>query len=373
MLVTGGAGFIGRRLVAALIAQGAQVRVLDALIESVHGADATQPPELEGCSFVRADVRDRDAVTDAVKGIDIVYHLAAETGTGESMYRTERYVDVNVRGTAVLLDAIAALERRPDRLVLASSRAVYGEGAYAGPDGSRCYPGARLEEDLHAGRWELHRDGIPLQPLAQSGDTLPAPTSVYGETKRAQEALVEVMAPPLGVDPWALRFQNVYGPGQSTRNPYTGILSIFSVLLLEGKGLRVFEDGAESRDFVFVDDAVEALIRCGGAEGTGGVIDVGSGERTTVLEVARLLVDMLGLPPDLVQVTGEYRVGDVRHAFADVSAMTERLRFRPRTPLREGVSRLLQWIRHTERPVSRLDEALNEMAELGLMGSGGSA
>ena len=372
VLVTGGAGFIGRALVAELVARGAEVRVLDALIESVHGPDAPIPHPLQTLPFFRADIRDRGAVAEAVAGAEVVYHLAAETGTGESMYRAERYVDVNVRGTAVLLDAIADAQVRPRRFVLGSSRAVYGEGAYRAPDGEVHYPGARSEVDLRAGRWDPMRRGEVLEPLPHNPDCPTAPTSVYGETKRAQEALLRVMAPTLGVDAWILRFQNVYGPGQSTRNPYTGILSIFSVLLLEGKKIRIFEDGDESRDFVFVDDVVEALVRCVGREG-GGIVDVGSGVRTTVATVARALAEALDVPADRLEVTGEYRLGDIRHAFADTTALAERLGHRPSVSFEQGVARLLAWIQETERPTSTLDRALEEMSKAGLMGSKGSA
>lgn len=371
VLVTGGAGFIGRRLVRRLLAGGAEVRVVDSLVEAVHGPDPSVPVELTGADFLHGDVRDRVLMGTTVRDVDLVYHLAAETGTGESMYRAERYADVNVTGTAVLLDALGALEVRPRRLVLASSRAVYGEGPYLRSDGTVCYPGTRTEADLRAGRWDPLDGPHALVPAPQGAGTRTAPTSVYGETKRAQEALLEICAPALGIDAWVLRLQNVYGPGQSTRNPYTGILSIFSVLLLEGKGVRIFEDGAESRDFVFVDDVVEAMVRTAEAPGRGQVIDVGVGVGTPVLELAHTLTDTLGLPRDRVRITGEFRLGDIRHAFADPQALAERLGFVPETPLVDGVQQLVAWVQNTERPPSRLGEALEEMSALGLLGMGG--
>ena len=316
VLVTGGAGFIGRRLVRALLDRGARVTVLDALVESVHGPDADPPAELDGARFLRGDVREAADLRAALEGAELVYHLAAETGTGESMYRARHYVDVNVGGTALLCDLIGAAERPPRRVVLASSRAVYGEGPYRCPAHGIVHPAPRSRERLVAGCWDPQCPtcGMTLDAHPAGPGTPSRPVSVYGLTKRDQEELLLELLPPRGVDVIALRLQNVYGPGQSLRNPYTGILSIFSVRLLAGSGLNVFEDGRESRDFVHVNDVVEAFLRAGEADLTpdAHVLDVGTGRPTSVLEVA--------------------------------------------------------WVRGAERTASRLDDALDEMRAAGLLG-----
>ena len=374
VLVTGGAGFIGRRLVRRLLDDGHEVVVLDSLLEGVHGPNASPPAEIRGAHFIRGDVRDKDAWIAGLGGVDVVYHLAAETGTGESMYRSHRYVTVNVGGTALLCDLMLSRTAGDvQRVVLASSRAVYGEGAYDCDACGVAYPEPRRPERLSAARWEptCPRCDGSIRVRASSRDTRTRPTSTYGVTKRDQEELLHLLLPPAGVPVTSLRLQNVYGPGQSLRNPYTGILSIFSVRLLAGQGVRVFEDGAESRDFVFVDDVVEAFVRAAKiAPGTSTVVDVGSGRATSVLDVAHLLVRCL-LPGsgarDLIDVTGEYRVGDIRHAVADLSAMEAELGFRPVTPLERGLEAFTAWVRRSEAPESTLDAALLEMARAGLL------
>ena len=271
VLVTGGAGFIGSRLVARLLGHGVAVTVLDALLPSIHGADASPPSSVESARFIRGDVRDEDAWRDALDGVGTVYHLAAETGTGESMYRARHYVDVNVGGTALLCDLLLA-DAAPSvrRVVLASSRAVYGEGPYRCDDHGVVYPEPRSASRLRAGRWEpaCPRCGADVRPVAVHAGIRTGPTSTYGMTKRDQEELLRLLLPPRGVDVVSLRLQNVYGPGQSLQNPYTGILSIFSVRLLDGQPIRVFEDGLESRDFVYVDDVVDAFLAASEAPGS---------------------------------------------------------------------------------------------------------
>jgi dTDP-L-rhamnose 4-epimerase len=377
VLVTGGAGFIGRRLVRRLLDDGRAVTVLDALVESVHGPDADAPEELAGARFVRGDVREVADLRNALEGAELVYHLAAETGTGESMYRARHYVDVNVGGTALLCDLIGAAEPPPRRVVLASSRAVYGEGPYRCPAHGIVHPEARPRERLAAGSWDppCPTCGMTLDPHPAGPGTPSRPVSVYGLTKRDQEELLLGLLPPRGVEVVALRLQNVYGPGQSLRNPYTGILSIFSVRLLDGAGINVFEDGRESRDFVHVDDVVEALLRAGEADlsADAHVLDVGSGRPTSVLEVAKLLADLCETGHDCIQVTGDYRVGDIRHAFCDPGPLRDALGLTASVPLAEGVRGLVAWVRESERGPSRLDEAIEEMRAAGLLGRAGTS
>ena len=371
ILVSGGAGFIGRHLVRRLLAAGRPVTVLDSLLEAVHGPDPKLPPELDGARFLRGDVRDADAWRDALAGVDLVYHLGAETGTGESMYRAQRYVDVNVGGTRVLCDLLGE-DSGVRRVVVASSRAIYGEGPYRCAVHGIVHPEARTAERLARGAWEPDCPlcGLALQPHPAGPGTQVHPASVYGVTKRDQEELLLSLLPPHGVEVVALRLQNVYGPGQSVRNPYTGILSIFTVRFLDGENVSIFEDGQESRDFVHVEDVVEAFLCAGDAE-LGAptlVLDVGSGRPTTVLEAAHMLARACGADAGRVAVTGDYRIGDIRHAFCDPGPLRDALGVTPRIPIEDGIAGLVAWVRTTERPESRLDDALDEMRAAGLLG-----
>ncbi len=373
VVVSGGAGFIGSRLVQRLLAGGHEVTVLDALVPSVHGERAAPPDEIRGARFLRGDVRDADAWRESLAGATRVYHLAAETGTGESMYRARHYVDVNVGGTALLCDLLlSGVAPGVSGVVLASSRAVYGEGPYRCDGHGVVVPAPRAAERLAAGLWEpvCPRCGAELTVEPASPAIPPSPSSTYGVTKRDQEDLLRLLLPPRGIGVVSLRLQNVYGPGQSVRNPYTGILSIFSVRFLAGQGVRIFEDGLESRDFVYVDDTVEAFVRAGGltSPAAGAVVDVGSGVATAVLDAALALADRYGAPRSSVSVTGEYRVGDVRHAVADTRAARELLGLHDPTPLARGLDALADWVLGSERPASRLDGALDEMAASGLLG-----
>ncbi|MHB1194700.1 MAG: NAD-dependent epimerase/dehydratase family protein [Longimicrobiales bacterium] len=373
IVVSGGAGFIGSRLVRRLLDAGHDVAVLDSLVPAVHGEGAAPPAAVAGARFLKGDVRDGGAWKEVLSDATRVYHLAAETGTGESMYRSRHYVDVNVGGTALLCDLlISGAAPRVTKVVLASSRAVYGEGPYRCPEHGVVVPAPRTVARLAAGLWE------PVCPrcdaevaLEPASPAVPAaPTSVYGATKRDQEELVHLLLPPKGMGVVSLRLQNVYGPGQSLRNPYTGILSIFSVRLLAGQGVRVFEDGLESRDFVYVDDVVDAFVRAGDVKlpPGGAVVDVGSGVATPVLEAAVALAERYGAPRSSVEVTGEFRVGDIRHAVADPRAARELLGLGASTPFARGLDVLADWVRASERPASGLEGALAEMARSGLLG-----
>lgn len=372
VLVTGGAGFIGSRLVMRLREAGRPVTVLDALVPSVHGRNATKP-DLHGSRFVHGDVRDPAAWRDALRDQpELIFHLAAETGTGESMYKAVQYMEANVTGTAVLCDLITAGVTQPARVIVASSRAVYGEGPYRRQDGSVVYPDPRSVASMSAGRWEpLDPDtGEELAPIAVGPWARTQPSSAYGLTKLTQEQILHLLLPPLGVESVALRLQNVYGPGQSLTNPYTGILSIFSVQLLNDEGVRIFEDGRESRDFVFVDDVVEAFWKAGTAAVPGNpvTVDIGGGEPTSVLAIGRALCERCDRPvEDYLTITGEFRVGDIRHAFADLTGAREVLQWAPKVDLSQGLDRLLSWIRAGSLPESTLGAALAEMEEVGLL------
>ena len=367
-LITGGLGFIGCHLGAALVLQGHGVTLLDNLSAQIHG-DIPQPAVPDGCAVVRLDVRDLAERSELLEGVDVVYHLAAETGTAQSMYQMRHYVAVNELGTAALLEAIAKCQRRPGRVVLSSSRSVYGEGAYrnAGDAQTVLQPQPRTRAQLATGQWD-HTDaqGRPLQAMATPESLLPAPGSVYAATKAAQEMLLSSASDALGLRSTVLRFQNVYGQGQSLRNPYTGIISIFYNRARQGLDIPVYEDGHESRDFVHVDDVVRALLRVIDTElPPGAVINVGAGVPTSVLELSRTLIDAAGFTVP-VRVTGQYRVGDIRHCYADLGRLKGLLGLEPEVSLAAGLRRFCAWAATQPVHVDRLDAATEELRRKGL-------
>jgi dTDP-L-rhamnose 4-epimerase len=370
-LITGGAGFVGRHLARALVQEGHQVRILDNLSEQVHGPASPELPVVEGAELIRGDIRNPDCLVKALDGIAAVAHLAAETGMGQSMYEVNRYVDVNEGGTACLLQTL--IERQqPVRLVLASSRAVYGEGLYRCGHCGEVSPRPRGLAALANAIWD------PVCPTC--GDTLkPVPThegapcepgSVYAATKLSQEQLCRVVGAAYGFSVAVLRYFNVYGPGQSLSNPYTGILPTFYARAKAGKPIEVFEDGRESRDFVYIDDTVEATRRAlldQSPEATYAVINVGSGVPTSLLELARTVLRVGGWDVP-IRVTGAFRVGDVRHAFADTARARQVLGFAATIPLAEGIRRWMQWADRSDcrPPIDAIDTAAKQLTARGL-------
>jgi dTDP-L-rhamnose 4-epimerase len=376
VLITGGAGFIGSHLSRHFLSQGFAIRILDSITPQVHGhvPDGLNWLTHSSIDFIRGSVIDRSLVERAVEGVDVIVHLAAETGTGQSMYEVSRYNFVNSQGTAQLLESIAASRSHcVSKFILASSRSVYGEGAYTCVSCSsiqgRVTPHSRSSEQLASHRWNpiCTSCGSDLVSVPTLETDPVRPASVYAATKYAQEDLVRIVCQSIGIDHSILRFQNVYGEGQSLKNPYTGILSIFSTRIRRGLDLPIFEDGLESRDFVHVDDVARAIVAAiSSPSPVAGIINIGSGIGTSVIDVAQELMTALGIEVPL-RLTGEYRIGDIRHNIADISRFCTLLPGGPRITLAEGLARFAAWVNTQPLPDDLLDSANNQLRERKLM------
>jgi dTDP-L-rhamnose 4-epimerase len=371
ILVTGGAGFIGIHLTRHLLKQGHSVTILDNFLSQVHGNCENLPNDVQSqVRLIRGDVSDESILKQALEDVQCVVHLAAETGTGQSMYEVARYHRTNLTGTAQLCDLmLRGVCRRLERLVVASSRAIYGEGAYLCSEHGIVYPSSRLRKDKEKGHFD------PVCPVCSgpcsstaTPETAPfQPSSFYGLTKQVQEQMILMFGQVLGVPSVALRYQNVFGPGQSLQNPYTGILAIFSNLAREGRTIQVFEDGMESRDFVYIDDVVEATYAGIMADLSGcHSLNVGSGQRTTVLEVARCINEFYGNRSD-IKVTGAFREGDIRHGLANLTKVRSTLQYEPKWSFSHGLASFLKWASEFVPECSRYEQSLIEMKGRGLL------
>jgi dTDP-L-rhamnose 4-epimerase len=370
VLLTGGAGFLGAHLADQLLRGGDTVRVLDNLEPQVHGDDARlkggRPAYLPAdVELVRGDIRDPAAVRSALQGCDAVMHLAARVGVGQSMYEIADYTGVNTLGTAVLLEAV--LEHRVGRLVVASSMSVYGEGLYTDAAGRPVPGAARGREQLRRGEWEpIGPDGAPLTPVPTPESKPPALSSVYALNKYDQERLCLMVGEAYGIPTTALRFFNIYGPFQALSNPYTGVLAIFASRLLNGRPPLIFEDGEQRRDFASVHDVARACRLALADDASAGlVLNVGSGTGVTVNEIARALAKVVNRADLEPEVTGRYRVGDIRHCFADGSLAEQVLGFRAQVRLDDGLAELAAWL-EGQVAVDAVDEAARELASRGL-------
>jgi dTDP-L-rhamnose 4-epimerase len=365
ILITGGAGFIGSHLADHLLARRYAVRALDDLSPQVHGPDARRPAYLDRqVELLVGDVRDPEVVRRALRGVDAVVHLAAAVGVGQSMYEVDRYVGVNDLGTAVLLQAL--IQRPVERLVVASSMSLYGEGLYRDARG-RLVSAERTRAQLLERRWEpLGEDGAPLEPVPTPETKPPALASIYALSKLDQERMCLLVGEAYGIPTVALRFFNVYGTRQALSNPYTGVLAIFAARYLNGRPPLVNEDGLQRRDFVSVRDVAAACHLALTVPGAAGrVLNVGSGRSLTVLEVAGRLADAMGREDVRPEVTQKYRVGDIRHCFADIGEARRVLGYEPAVPFDAGLEELAGWL-EGQIAHDRVGEASAELASRGL-------
>ncbi|MBQ4794608.1 NAD-dependent epimerase/dehydratase family protein [Pectobacterium brasiliense] len=372
ILITGGAGFIGSNLALKLLEKGYDVSVLDNLSPQIHGAEPTNSPLFRSIKdrvkFIYGTVLSKDDWAAALNDVDAVIHLAAETGTGQSMYEIERYTDVNIKGTSIFLDILANEKHNIKKIIIASSRSIYGEGRYFSQEYGDVYPTERKDEDMEKGDFEVKCpiSGKEVKLLPTHENSLIHPSSIYGITKQVQEQMFLVIGKSLGIPAVAFRYQNVYGAGQSLSNPYTGILSIFSTRIKNGNPIKIFEDGLESRDFVYVDDVVEAtILGLEKEQANYEVFNVGYGEPVSVLKVANTLKKAYGTSTD-ISISNNYRLGDIRHNYADLTKIKSLLGFEPKISFEEGISLFTAWVNNQEIQTDDYEKSLIEMKEKGL-------
>ena len=375
ILITGGAGFIGSNLALALLKRGHQVTVLDNLSEQIHGKNPEETSPLylsikDKVQFIKGTVACRETLREAIADNTVIVHLAAETGTGQSMYEIQHYTDVNIGATALLLDILTNEKHLVKKVVVASSRAIYGEGKYYNKTKKTfVYPLQRTDDDMQKGDFEVkdtqnHSDNLEL--VATTEDSIIHPTSVYGITKQVQEQLVMTVCPTIGIAGVAFRYQNVYGPGQSLKNPYTGILSIFSTQIKNGNGINIFEDGKETRDFVFISDVVDATVLGIEKEAANNqVFNVGTGVATDVITVATELSNNYGIQVPIT-ISGNYRLGDIRHNYADITKARQLLGFEPKISFKEGLKQFTDWVNTQEVEEDKYQQSIDEMKAKGL-------
>lgn len=372
VLISGGAGFIGSNLALKLLDKGYEVVLLDNLSRQIHGEDPensyTYNLIRNKCELIVGDVSNFEDWKTALVGIDIVIHLAAETGTGQSMYEINKYVDVNIGGTAKLMEVITNEKNQVKKVVVAASRAVYGEGKYHCNEHGVVYPVSREDKYMSQGDFEVKcpicNQNVEMLPTDE--DSKLHPTSVYGHTKQSQEELCMIVGKSINLPVVAFRFQNVYGPGQSLKNPYTGILSIFSTRIKNGNDLNIFEDGLETRDFVYIDDVTDAIIL--GIESDKAnfqSFNVGSGEKTDVLTVANTLKEKYESNIN-INISGNYRLGDIRHNLGDLTKIRALLGYEPKVKFIEGISNFVDWVEKQNVENDNYEASIEEMKKKGL-------
>lgn len=371
ILITGGAGFIGSRLCEKLFDQGNNVTVLDNLSEQIHGNGESFlfNKIKDKCTFIKGDVRDKNDWAHAIKNQEIIIHLAAETGTGQSMYEVEKYTNVNVIGTSYMLEILANSNHNVKKIIVASSRSIYGEGKYNCKTHGVQYPSKRKEEDMKKGEFNpkcsMCKSSLNVLPTDEQSKI--HPSSIYGINKQQQEQMIMLMGESLSIPSVSFRYQNVYGPGQSLSNPYTGILSIFSTRILNGNDLDIYEDGEETRDFVYIEDAVDAtILGIEKEEANGNIFNVGSGVSTRVLDVANTLKRLYNSEINIT-VSGKFRLGDIRHNFADLSKSKDILGFTPKYNFERGITEFVNWVKTQEVMEDKYEKSIQQLKNKGLI------
>lgn len=372
ILITGGAGFIGSNLALKLVSMGYSVTVLDNLSPQIHGENPKETSPLyqsikDKVLFIEGSVTNAEDWKKALQNQDAIIHYAAETGTGQSMYEVQKYVDVNITGTALMLDLLVNGNYNIKKVVVASSRSIYGEGKYMSKELGAVYPKHRVAKDMDKADFEPNfPNSSELTLVATDEDSKIHPSSVYGITKQNQEQMILTVCPTIGIAAVAFRYQNVYGPGQSLKNPYTGILSIFSTQIKNGNGINIFEDGKESRDFVYIDDVVDAtILGLEREEANNQVFNVGTGVAIDVITVAESLSKNYGVAVP-ISISGNYRLGDIRHNFADLTKISTTLGFSPRFTFEQGLKNFTSWVNTQEVQEDKYQQSIDEMKAKGL-------
>jgi len=372
VLVTGGAGFIGSNLSNKLLEKGYTVTVLDNLSPQIHSDNYEESPLYKSIAgrvnFIRGDVRNKSDWEKALANQDFIIHLAAETGTGQSMYEIEKYTSVNVTGTAIMLDALQNGTHGIKKIIVASSRAIYGEGKYFCAEHGDVYPGQRTDESMAQGDFNIKcpycHNNVSELPTSEDSET--NSLSIYALTKHMQERMCLMIGRAINIPVVVLRYQNVYGPGQSLTNPYTGILSIFSTRIKNGNDINIFEDGKESRDFVYIDDVVTAtILALEKDESNYESFNVGSGKQTDVLYVAATLKEKYRADIN-INISGNYRVGDIRHNYADLTKITKLLGFSPKYDFDAGITKFIDWVNRQDIKEDNYEKSIAELKSKGL-------
>jgi dTDP-L-rhamnose 4-epimerase len=368
VLITGGAGFVGSHLADGLLRAGHRVRALDDLTPQVHPAG---PPDYlsSAVELIKGDVRDPNRLREALSGVDVIFHFAATVGVGQSMYEISRYMSVNTLGTAELLQTLLDTQHAPEKLIVASSMSIYGEGQYVcSLCGQAAYPSVRPVSQLKSAQWELHCTGCSgVLAAVPTSETKPSElNSVYALSKRDQEELCLIYGRTYGIPVTALRFFNIYGTRQALSNPYTGVAAIFAARLINNQPPLVFEDGEQMRDFVSVHDIVRAnMLAMERRESDGEVINVGCGKPISIRSVAEILADALGKPELAPVITQKYRAGDIRHCYADLTKSRRLLGYEPQVTHEEGFRELAAWLAN-QQAEDKAETMLQELSTYGL-------
>ena len=367
IIVTGGAGFIGSHIVDALVEEH-EVVVLDSVELQVHAKG--KPSYLnENVTYMFDDIRNKEKLKEALFDAEVVFHQAAAVGVGQSMYQIERYVDVNTMATAKLLDILVNEEHEVKKLIVASSMSIYGEGTYKCGDCGVVYPSLRTEEQLKKREWEMKcpQCGKVVKPVPTGEDKTLQPTSIYAITKRDQEEMCLQIGRAYGIPVVALRYFNVYGPRQSLSNPYTGVCAIFSSRIKNRNPPPIFEDGWQTRDFVSVHDIVQAnLLAMKSLSANYDAFNVGTGKATSILEIAQTLIELYGKGKLKPEITSKYRAGDIRHCYADISKIKNKLGYSPKVDFEKGMKELVNWGEKQEA-ADKFEQAHEELLEKGLV------